>query len=154
MTDQPTTTPSTVEADTARKADYEKWLATQQPAADAATSEDGKPEEPVDPPLYPDVMNGRPRFLVVESNLHVQTSREGELVLPLDIPTKVFRSIGADQEELDQLFTILDALGDNSASEKLASLGILETMGIVVRFFEEFERKAQALMGEASRSSK
>ena len=105
-------------------------------------------------PLYPDRMNGRPRFLVIESNLHVQTTKHGELVLPLDIPTNVFRKIGGDQEELDQLFAILDALGEAGTAEKLGDLGILETMGIVVRFFSEFEKKAKATMGESGRSSK
>jgi len=121
------------------------------PVTDAVV--DSEDEVDVEP-MYPAVMNGRPRFLVIEGKLHVQTSSQGELVLPLDIPTKVFRKIGGDQEELDQLFSILEALGDSTASEKLENLGILETMGVVVRFFEEFEKKAKASMGESARSSK
>lgn len=123
------------------------------PPVTAVIEDEDEDEGDVDP-MYPAVMNGRPRFLVIEAKLHVQTSSQGELVLPLDIPTKVFRKIGGDQEELDQLFSILEALGDSTASEKLENLGILETMGVVVRFFEEFEKKAKASMGESARSSK
>lgn len=151
MTDAPAPQPVVLTPDEQEK--YKQFLAARDAEQPTETSEP-EPQEDTGPPMYPDVMNGRPRFLIVESNLHVQTSKEGELVLPLDIPTKVFRQIGGEQEELDQLFSILDALGDQDASDKLANLGILETMGIVTRFFEEFSKKAQATMGEASRSSR
>lgn len=162
MTDQPTTDVSA----TALPEEIEAFRRFQEERAAAALAqpnpyiEDEAPADDVEP-LYPDTMNGKPRFLVVEANLHVQLSTGYEVLLKLDPPAKVFREVmngqgagGDAAEDVDQLFQMLALLGADDVVEKLEDLGILETMGITLRFFDEFQKKAQALMGEASRSSR
>lgn len=108
-------------------------------------------------PLYAETMNGKPRFLVVEANLHTQLSDGTEVLLRLDPPAKVFRTVmkdQGDQEDLDQLFAMLELLGQQDVVEKLEDLGILELTGIVTRFFNEFQKKLRVEMGESSRSSR
>lgn len=107
--------------------------------------------------LYGETMNGKPRFLIVESNLHTQLSDGSEVRLRLDPPAKVFRTVmkdQGDQEDLDQLFAMLELLGQTDVVEKLEDLGILELTGIVTRFFNEFQKKLRVEMGESSRSSR
>lgn len=95
-----------------------------------------------------------PEFRVVENNLHVITTTEGEIVLPLKVKTKVFRKIAEDEgDEMKQLFGLLDELGDEQTPAILDELDIFETQSIVARFFEEFTAKAQASVGESQRSS-
>lgn len=95
-----------------------------------------------------------PEFRVVENNLHVVTTTEGEIVLPLKVKTKVFRKIAEDDgDEMKQLFSLLDQLGDDRTPEILDELDIFETQAIVKRFFDEFTQKAQASLGESQRSS-
>lgn len=94
-----------------------------------------------------------PQFRLVEKNLHVLTSTQGELVLPLQVKTKVFRRISEIDDEMTQLFAILDDLGDEDTPRKLDELDIFETQQIVGRFFDEFAKKAQATVGESQRSS-
>lgn len=95
-----------------------------------------------------------PQFRLIEKNLHVLTSTQGELVLPLQVKTKVFRRISEiDDDEMKQLFAMLDELGDADTPRKLDELDIFETQQIVGRFFEEFAKKAQATVGESQRSS-
>lgn len=108
-------------------------------------------------PLYAERMNGKPRFLIVETNLHTQISDGTEVLLPLDPPAKVFREVmndQGDQEDLDQLFAMLKLLGREQVVNKLEDLGILELTGIVTRFFKEFQKKLRVEMGESSRSSR
>jgi hypothetical protein len=95
-----------------------------------------------------------PEFRVVENNLHVITTTEGELVLPLKVKTKLFREISTEgSTELDQFFLLLDGIGDAGTVDKIDELDIFETNKIVARFFQEFEAKAQATLGESQRSS-
>ncbi len=88
------------------------------------------PEPDVDEPdddlagvdkLYGETMNGKPRFLIVESNLHTQLSDGSEVLLRLDPPAKVFRTVmkdQGDQEDLDQLFAMLELLGSRPTSSR------------------------------------
>jgi len=94
-----------------------------------------------------------PEFRIVENNLHVITTTEGEIVLPLKVKTKVFRALSELDDEMKQLFAMLDDLGDAETPQKLDELDIFETQKIVARFFEEFQAKAQASVGESQRSS-
>jgi len=94
-----------------------------------------------------------PEFRIVENNLHVITTTEGEIVLPLKVKTKVFRAISEIDDELKQLFALLDDLGDSHTPAVLDELDIFETQQIVARFFEDFQKKAQASVGESQRSS-
>jgi hypothetical protein len=94
----------------------------------------------------------KPKFLVVEDKLIAQTSN-GELKLPLKVKTKVFREIKELPDELDQLFALLDGIGDTETAAALDELDIFETQDVVEKFFEEFQTKAKARVGESSRSS-
>ncbi|MBF4628892.1 hypothetical protein [Curtobacterium flaccumfaciens] len=97
--------------------------------------------------------SGEPEFRLVEGSLHVITTTQGELVLPLTVKTKVFRQLSEIDDELKQLFAMLDALGDTDTPAKLDELDFFETNQIAARFFDEFAKKAQASLGESQRSS-
>lgn len=96
----------------------------------------------------------KPEFQVVEDKLYCQ-SDAGEIVLLLDIPFKYLRKIRgaeANDDELEQMMTILSLLGDKQAIERLESLGTFKVMRIVARYFSEFGKLQESAMGEFSGS--
>lgn len=94
----------------------------------------------------------KPKFIVIENKLVVQTE-QGELKLPLQLKTKLIRSIrSAGVDEMDQFFLILDSIGAEDALAKLDELDILDTAEIVAKFFAEFQSRQEARLGELSGS--
>jgi hypothetical protein len=94
----------------------------------------------------------KPPFLVVENTLKCQTS-EGEISLPLAFKTKLLRRFG-QLEEMDAFFLIVDEVAGPEVSAVIDELDIMETTGIMVKFFSVFQERVQATMGELQGSSK
>jgi len=91
----------------------------------------------------------KPTYLVVETNLHYQSKKQGELVLDLDFPFGIL--IDATQQSGDDrkvFITILEALGDQATLEKVRLLGAVEGMELIQRFFAEFEKLIGSSAGE------
>jgi hypothetical protein len=96
----------------------------------------------------------KPTFQVVETNLHYRTKKDEEIILDLDIPFGVLVDVSSGgQSEQEQFIGVLEALGDKATLDKIKALGSIEAMGLIMRFFEEFERLVGASVGESRRSS-
>lgn len=125
---------------------------TKKAAVTAVVDENDEPEvEPI--PVFDDVpKDSRPKFMVVGSTFYAQTT-EGELRIPLSFKTKLFRSISGLADETDQVFALLDGIGDKQTAATLDELDIFDTMELVESFFQAFTEKNRARLGESSRSS-
>jgi len=95
----------------------------------------------------------KPKYIVIGDNLVCQTS-DGELSFPLRFKTKLLRQLGTfrDLDETDQLFWLLENVGQKAVAERLEELDVFETLGIVGEYFRQFEKRAQAAKGESSGS--
>lgn len=116
------------------------------------TTETETPE--VDPiPVLEKVPAKKPKHFVAGDTFYTQTG-DGQLTIPLRFKTKLVRSIRDAGDELDQLFALLDGLGDKTTAERLDELDIFETTEIAERFFQAWQEKNEARLGEAQRSSR
>jgi hypothetical protein len=96
----------------------------------------------------------KPTFQVVETNLHFQSKKQGELVLDLDFPFDIMIDAAAQTESEGQMFMrILKAFGDEETYERVRKIGSIEGMQLVSRYFEEFQKLAGISVGESQGSS-
>lgn len=117
--------------------------------------EEGTDEAPeVEPvPVLTKAPAKKPKYMVVGDAFYAQTD-DGELRVPLRFKTKLVRSIRDLEDELDQLFALLEGLGDKSTAEALDELDIFETTEIAEKYFQAWQEKNEARLGEAVRSSR
>lgn len=94
----------------------------------------------------------KPKHLVVAETFYTQTS-DGELRIPLRFKTKLLRAIRDSGDELDQLFALLAGLGDEATAASLDELDIFETTEIAEKYFQAWQEKNEARLGELQRSS-
>lgn len=95
----------------------------------------------------------KPQYFVAGSTFFAQTE-DGELRIPLRLKTKLVRAIrDLAGDELDQMFAILDGIGDAETAAALDELDIFETTGIAMAYFRAWGERQQASVGEAQRSS-
>lgn len=94
----------------------------------------------------------KPQFIVIDGVFIAQSS-EGEIKIPLKFKTKLFRKITAIDDEIEQVFALLDGIGDQKTSEQLDELDIFEMQEVVKEFFEKFKEKSEASLGESAGSS-
>lgn len=94
----------------------------------------------------------KPKFQVVDDHFIAQTD-EGELKIPLRFKTKLLRKIREVPDELDQVFALLDGLGDKVTAEKIDELDVLDATELVSEYFDAWAKKNQARLGESSGSS-
>lgn len=95
----------------------------------------------------------KPKFFVAGSTFFAQTD-DGELKIPLRFKTKLVRLIrDMPGDELDQLFALLDGLGDQETADALDELDIFETTEIAEAYFQAWQEKNEARLGESQRSS-
>ncbi len=102
-------------------------------------------------PVLEKIPAKKPRFFVAGDAFFAQTD-DGELKIPLRFKTKLLRSIRDAGDELDQLFALLDGLGDAATAEALDELDIFETTEIATTYFQAWQEKNEARLGELSRS--
>lgn len=102
----------------------------------------------------PVAATGKPKFLLVEKNLHYQKDAGGEMVFNVDIPFGILRKATAnDADEQDQFLTVLEMMGGDNLIGQLDLMGSIEVMALIARFFEEYEALSEARVGESKRSS-
>jgi hypothetical protein len=89
----------------------------------------------------------------VEDETFIADTADGELRIPLRFKTKLMRVIRDLDGELDQVFALLDGIGDTETAEALDELDIFESLDLVTEYFAAWEAKHQATVGEAKRSS-
>lgn len=92
------------------------------------------------------------KYSVLEDTFIADTS-DGELRIPLRFKTKLLRAIRDLADPLDQLFALLDGIGDQQTAEALDELDVFESAELVKEYFDAWEAKHKATVGEASRSS-
>ncbi|HEY8589607.1 MAG TPA: hypothetical protein VIL55_08655 [Naasia sp.] len=118
-----------------------------------------EPEEEVQPdpvPVFDEVpakKAPKPQYMVVGDHFYGQTD-EGEIRIPLRFRTKIFRAIRDAGDEVDQLFALLDNLGEADTAAKFDELDVLDTMEFATVYFQAWQEKNEARLGEARRSSK
>ena len=95
----------------------------------------------------------KPKFIVIDGVFYAQTSDQGEVRIPLKFKTKLFRAITAITDEVEQVFALLDGIGDKKTADQLDELDIFEMQELVAAFFDEFKAKAEASVGESKGSS-
>lgn len=104
-------------------------------------------------PVYDTAPKVKPEHFVAGDTFFAQTS-DGELSIPLRFKTKLIRQIReVDGDELDQMFALLDGIGDKATANALDELDIFETTRHVQAFFRAWQERNQASVGEARRSS-
>lgn len=106
--------------------------------------------EPI--PTFDKAPAKKPKHLVVGETFYTQTS-DGELRIPLRFKTKLLRAIRDTGDELDQLFALVNGLGDEATAAALDELDIFETTEIAEKYFQAWQEKNEARLGELSRSS-
>ena len=90
----------------------------------------------------------KPKFQVVEYNLHYITNAGEELKFNLDIPTGIIFNLKGDDEQ-SQFVEMLKAMGDHETLAKFEKLGSLsEGTPLIKRYFAEYEKLAGASVGE------
>jgi len=93
----------------------------------------------------------KPKFQVV-GDMFVAQSTEGEIKIRLAFKTKLLRAIRDSGDEIDQVFALLDGIGDKKTQAQLDELDIFDTTEIVREYFEAFTERQNARLGEASSS--
>lgn len=94
----------------------------------------------------------KPKYFVAGDTFYTQTP-DGELRIPLRFKTKLLRAIRDSGDELDQLFALLAGLGDADTAAALDELDIFDTTEIAEKYFQAWQEKNEARLGELSRSS-
>lgn len=125
-------------------------MATKKTAAQPAEIDEAPEAEPV--PVLERIPAKKPKYFVAGDRFYAQTD-DGELQVPLRFKTKLVRAIRDLDDELDQLFALLEGLGDKSTAEALDELDIFETTEIAEKYFQAWQEKNEARLGEAQRSS-
>lgn len=95
----------------------------------------------------------KPKYAVVGDTFIAQTE-EGEVKIRLRFKTKLLRAIRDNGDSIDQLFALLDGIGDTKTIAQLDELDIFDTTAIVDEFFKAFTAKQEATsLGESEGSS-
>lgn len=109
-------------------------------------------ETPVEPiPTFAKPPAKKPKYFVAGDTFFAQTS-DGEMKVQLRLKTRLVRAIRQVDEEIDQFFALLDGLGDADTVARLDELDIFETGAIAAAYFQAWQEKNEASLGEARRS--
>lgn len=103
-------------------------------------------------PVHAKVPAKKPPYFVAGDTFYAQTP-DGELRIPLRFKTKLLRSIRDAGDEIDQLFALLGGLGDEATAAALDELDIFDTTEIAEKYFQAWQEKNEARLGESSGSS-
>ena len=92
----------------------------------------------------------KPKFQVVEYNLHYITNAGDELTFNLDLPSGIIMdAVSKSEAQEEQFVAMLEGMGDEATLAKFRKLGMIsEGFPIINRFFEEFGKLAGADLGK------
>jgi len=126
---------------------------TTEPGADEQPAEAEKPKYELIPI---EVLTERPevppQFYMLGSDLIAQTD-EGEIVMSLKIKTSNAEKFDAIPTNRKRLEAILKANGQEKVLKVLAELDILDTGTIVDKWYQAWDQRNAARLGESFRSS-
>lgn len=89
----------------------------------------------------------------VDRDTFIADTSDGELQIPLRFKTRLIRAVRELDDPVDQLFTILEGVGDSATAEALDELDFIESLKIADAFFDAWREKNEASLGERQRSS-
>lgn len=98
----------------------------------------------------------KPKYFVAGTMFYAQMDDGWELSAPIKLSARTVRdmqSIGADADELDQLVKLFELLGNQETVEKLLDNDFVDSMEAALRYFQAWEEKNEARLGELLRSS-
>lgn len=107
--------------------------------------------EPTPIPVLAKVPAKKPKYFVAGDTFYAQTD-DGERRIPLRFKTKLMRAINAADSEVDQLFALLSGLGDQATADALDELDIFDATDLAAAYFQAWQEKNEARLGEAQRS--
>lgn len=93
----------------------------------------------------------KPRYMVVGSKFIAQ-SEQGEIHLPMSFKTRLFRLMPDNLELIGQVF-YLNA-DNQKVLEQLDELDIEDSREIARKYFQAYQERQQARLGESARSSR
>ena len=99
--------------------------------------------------------SNRPQFQVIGKSFVWYSAEQGEIRITLSFKMKLLRQLHEFEtwSEIQQLFYLLDGVGDEKSKEQIDELDTDEGMQLVEAYFAEFERLQGARRAESSRSS-
>lgn len=123
---------------------------------DGLNGETVKPErEPI--PVFEETPTKRPKpkYFVAGSTFFAQMS-DWELKVPVKLSArtvKTLRDTVGDEDEFDQLVRLFGILGDETTVERLLDEDFIDATEAAIAFFQAWQEKNEARLGELSRSS-
>ena len=98
----------------------------------------------------------KPKYFVAGTTFYAQMDDGWELAAPIKLSTRTvrqLRAIGDDADELDQLVKLFELLGDEQVVERLLDADFIDATEAALRYFQAWEEKNEARLGELLRSS-
>ena len=119
------------------------------------------PEEaaaPADPiPVFDAEPVKKPKYFVAGNTFFAQMEDGWELQAPVKLSVrnvKKIQSLDPDADELDQLVRLFELLGNTEVVDKLMDADFLDSMQTAMAYFQAWEEKNEARLGELQRSSR
>jgi hypothetical protein len=106
-------------------------------------------------PVYDDATlpANPPRFFVYQDALHASTIDDEKWVIPLRVKARIVAEIEHLDTSLDQLQALASIRGDEGLSDALDEMDIIDAREIARKFFQAFNEKEEARLGESFGSS-
>lgn len=97
----------------------------------------------------------KPKYFVAGNTFYAQMEDGWELAVPIKLSVRTVRDLRDmdDDEELDQLVKLFEILGDGDTVEKLIDGDFLDATEAALKYFQAWEEKNEARLGELLRSS-
>jgi len=118
-------------------------------------AEDAPKREPLPVFENPPAKGKKPKYFVAGATFYAQMDDGWELAAPIKLSARTVRdmqSIG-DADELEQMVKLFTILGDDATVERLLDADFVDAMEAALRYFQAWEEKNEARLGELLRSS-
>lgn len=98
----------------------------------------------------------KPKYFVAGNTFYAQMEDGWELAAPIKLSVRTVRTLRdmGEEDELDQLVKLFELLGDPDTVEKLIDADFLDATEAALKYFQAWEEKNEARLGELQRSSR
>lgn len=128
---------------------------------EAEIVEDAETEETVREPIqvFDTVPRTKPKYFVAGTTFFAQMEDGWELAAPIKLSGRNVRELRnatdeGDLDEFDQLVKLFELLGDSDVVERLLDNDFVDSTETALKYFQAWEEKNEARLGELSRSSR
>lgn len=109
-------------------------------------------------PVLEKVPAKKPKYFVAGNTFYAQMEDGWELVAPIKLSGRTVRKLRDATEEkgldeFDQLIMLFELLGDAEIVEKLLDNDFVDSTDTALKYFQAWEEKNEARLGELQRSS-